>query len=85
METDDKIRIARTRSKAPSPARSSAFIALKDAFNAMESAHQRGDYSRSPGLQQRLKEFRSAASEVHRLAIELRLASGSGRDTGPLE
>lgn len=84
METDERKDRADALEGAGARARQ-RFIALKDAFNAMESAHQRGDYSRSPGLQQRLKEFRSAESEVHRLAIELRLASGSGRDTGPLE
>lgn len=58
------------------------FRAAQAAFNAMESAHKRGDYSPSPELRQRLDEFRYAASEVHRLATEFRSASGAPHDAG---
>lgn len=51
------------------------FNALQKAFNTVEDAHKRGDYSRSSEFQQGLEEFNRAASEVHRLATELRSAS----------
>lgn len=44
------------------------FTAVQEAFNTMEDAHRRGDYSPFPDLQRRIDEFRSAAAEVQRLA-----------------
>lgn len=61
------------------------FAALQDAFDALENAHQRGDYSRRPDFYQRLAEFRCAASEVHRLVREIRPAFGSRPDVSPTE
>lgn len=61
------------------------FGAAQAAFNAMESAHKRGDYSPSPDLQQRLDEFRSAASEVQRLATEFRSAAEASHDAAHTE
>lgn len=56
------------------------FSALQAAFNTMESAHKRGDYSPCPELAQRLDEFRGAASEVQRLAAEFISESGTSHD-----
>lgn len=56
------------------------FTALQEAFNRVEDAHRRGDYSPSPEFQERLEGFSLAASEVHRLASELRSASDSRTD-----
>lgn len=53
------------------------FNALREAFDAMERAHQQGDYSPSPDLQARMDEFRLAAGEVHRVAREMRAAGES--------
>ena len=58
------------------------FSAVQAAFNAMESAHKRGDYSPAPDLQARLDEFRTAASEVQRLATEFISASSLRREPG---
>lgn len=58
------------------------FAALQDAFNAMEAAHKRGDYSPSTELQRCIEEFRSAASEVQRLAADGRSKPGSRPDYG---
>lgn len=71
MGTDDKKDRAGELRAAAALAKQ-RFTALQDAFDAMENAHKQGDYSPSPELQQRLDEFRSAASEVHRLATEFR-------------
>lgn len=56
------------------------FTALQRAFNAVERAHGRGDYSPSPEFRQRLDEFHQIASRVHRLATELRRASDNQAD-----
>lgn len=58
------------------------FTAVQAAFDAVEDAHQRGDYSRSPEFEQRLEELHQAAAEVHRLATELRSGLGGARGTG---
>lgn len=58
------------------------FNALREAFDAMERAHQQGDYSPSPDLQLRMDEFRGAAAEVHRVAREMRAAGESGSHSG---
>lgn len=84
MGTDDKTDRAAELHAAAAFARQ-RFTAVRDAFNAVEAAHKRGDYSRSPDLQQRLDEFRSAASEVHRLATEFRSATESRADMGGRE
>jgi hypothetical protein len=61
------------------------FTALQDAFNMMENAHKRGDYSPSRDLQRRIEEFRSAAAEVQRLATDSRSGSDSRPDAGRSE
>lgn len=57
------------------------FSAAQAAFDAMESAHKRGDYSPSPDLHLRLDEFRYAASEVQRLTAEF-LSAAPSREPG---
>lgn len=78
MATEDK-RIRAEELQAALALAKQRFAGLKIAFNAMEAAHKRGDYSPSKELQQRLDEFHTAASEVHRLAAEFRAASDSAR------
>lgn len=79
MGTDERRDRAAALQSAAATARQ-RFGELQDAFNAMESAHKRGDYSPSPDLQRRVEEFRRAASKVHRLASEFRAASETLRD-----
>ena len=79
MGTDDK-RDRAAELQAAAAVAKQRFAALQSAFNAMESAHKRGDYSPSPDLQERLDEFRTAASEVHRVAAEFRAATESRAD-----
>lgn len=84
MGTHDKKDRAAELDAAAAVARQ-RFTDLQRAFNAVEEAHKRGDYSPSPDLQERLDEFRSAASEVHRLATEFRSAGGGDPDAGRIQ
>lgn len=81
MGTDDRKDRAAELEAAAAVARQ-RFNELQQAFNAVEEAHKQGDYSPSPNLQERLDEFRSAASEVHRLATEFRSAGGGDPGAG---
>lgn len=61
------------------------FTALQGAFEAVESAHKRGDFSPASAFYHRVEEFRSAAAEVHRLAGEVRHTSDTPLQPKPLE
>lgn len=61
------------------------FAQAREAFRALERAHERGDYSPSPDFQRRLQEFHEAASEVHRLATQVRSRTDSHPDTRGIE
>lgn len=60
------------------------FSAVQGAYKAVETRHDRGDYSPSPEFRQRLDEFRSAASEVRRLVTEIGSPAGPAY-TGRME